>query len=1504
MIRFETKPELNGKLTVGASVFLSWNLKAKANITLYQRYETKDGAYSKFIDQICSNVKYKYKWVVPQHLSNKSDLFLCLHPTKGNLNTTSQCFAVVDKNENDLVNKSYNNNTSAKSRTNNVADKYVNNIDNKNMNKTKEHGLKISNRVLSFLDKIANPQHQQRRLPREKLIGRRAPSWIVSGGKNAFHRKSTNSSFQSLLPLLKDGKPVSGCYYHTIGKTGYFECKILDCEPFSTEIGIGLAGENFPIMNKIVGNTEDSYGYLSNTGSVVTNDDHATRKSTQTFGSGDTVGCGIHIESGDVFFTLNGILVSVAFPGTLRYSKRETIYPTVSGSGRAEIQFIFGNEKFKFQQFAEVSRLCERQHRRRRSWGIDDLPPGTSMNDVEAKKDHTRKSQIFKGKKSRRHSEGSALGRHSRRSSKLNSLNNNNDSTNEDTVEKISPPPGAPSISSASKSILPLTGALLGASGGSVVKSKRKDEKHSKVVVKKKVPSASMRKTKKRMRAPVASKKTDAPAAITSSLASIGIQKKGTANGKASLHTKYSGSKIVIDENSYPTAANKVRWILKKKGRRTGALVTRYFHIDEGYFVYYSNEDSNSPIGRINYLGAKIKVKSVSMLEIQCRSRTEPIFIDGFGNKTAMKVKQVLIQLQKDIEDINAESLNSHIESSDKNRESDDSGDDSSNEIKEFGHNDSTDQNVYEELGKLKKIEVAMSQKVDKNSDCEMNTDACIDDRKDKSPPLLKVNQISNGKNEEVRTVTRMPKNHVGTALKLVPEKELVETTLLKEPGTTENNNTTKSNVDEESDGKKSIFDVAIVSWTNEEVIEWLRGLKYDQYVPSFVENLIDGDLLVEMEDSDLKDDLNVKMRLHRVKLLKSIKKILKLQQQKGILLATTDGYSDVGVSNGIDKHTNATDAKNIRHSDKDVDGKNKQTMINRGTASKDGREASISSFSTGSSVGFSGEDGRSLHSVTSSFGELTSLRIDVEEEYQNHATIAAIFANPLVIVANGKVTPMPLLDWEAERKLLCRSLREAGGLAKLTFSHATTDVLRTVITKGCRVLHYSGHGNSNFLSFEDGAGLFHPLENERLKHLFAAGAGDSAAGNPKPKLVFVSACSSRKAAEAFLEAGAKHVVCVETLSEIEDRAAQAFTRAFYCALVRGFFVQDAFQIGQAAVETCPMVGRGVPSNAVKEANKFLLLPTLDSEDDERHRVSLFPRTSGNNLVEWIEPPPLSYEILPALPDGFVGRQLDIFNIVSTLIKRSRRIVSVIGEKGIGKSAIVKKAMHYLADRGSFKDGILYIHIAKNSSIEVIADELSSAHEERSFRKRHPQPLTPSERNLFVLDNNDVNDASKISDRNDGSQRMRRATTFGTFDGKNTLESITSHICRFLHSSECLIVLDDLEESCDVWPLISKILKSCHKVRFLITCISPLSSLLKDESGVHDYPEHIIQVTKMNINETARMIRSRVSRVNIRVDELISNYPVELANVSTPIKILQVARKLNTMPLCKEAFEL
>ena len=92
--------------------------------------------------------------------------------------------------------------------------------------------------------------------------------------------------------------------------------------------------------------------------------------------------------------------------------------------------------------------------------------------------------------------------------------------------------------------------------------------------------------------------------------------------------------------------------------------------------------------------------------------------------------------------------------------------------------------------------------------------------------------------------------------------------------------------------------------------------------------------------------------------------------------------------------------------------------------------------------------------------------------------------------------------------------------------------------------------------------------------------------------------------------------------------------------------------------------------------------------------------------------------------------------------------------------------------------GLLSNKYSKNSSIEMIADELVSEHEERSFRKKHPQPLTPSERHLFVNDN-DNDDAKQSTDKARSGKRMKRRTTqFGNFNDKNNFESIASHICR------------------------------------------------------------------------------------------------------------------------------
>ena len=274
-------------------------------------------------------------------------------------------------------------------------------------------------------------------------------------------------------------------------------------------------------------------------------------------------------------------------------------------------------------------------------------------------------------------------------------------------------------------------------------------------------------------------------------------------------------------------------------------------------------------------------------------------------------------------------------------------------------------------------------------------------------------------------------------------------------------------------------------------------------------------------------------------------------------------------------------------------------------------------------------------------------------------ATVVVLFSCPLVDEARQ---PVPLLAHDTERKLICASLRTAKRSLSVRMSHASTDSLCAAVTMGCRVLHYSGHADPQSLSFEDSNGLLHRLDVGRLKDLFgrringrhslksalgvgmgsaaaiAAGysAAHGAAANSTvhsvsnatsiPPLVFVSACHSQAAGEAFLAAGAEHVVAVERDERIEDRAAHAFTRSFYLALAVGHSVESSFQIGQTAVSAVPGKSK---RDAIADAEKFVLLPLGGAHD-----VKLFEDIP---LDGFLEPPPMVSDIIPSPPRGLQG---------------------------------------------------------------------------------------------------------------------------------------------------------------------------------------------------------------------------------------------------------------------------
>ena len=63
-------------------------------------------------------------------------------------------------------------------------------------------------------------------------------------------------------------------------------------------------------------------------------------------------------------------------------------------------------------------------------------------------------------------------------------------------------------------------------------------------------------------------------------------------------------------------------------------------------------------------------------------------------------------------------------------------------------------------------------------------------------------------------------------------------------------------------------------NWTTKEVSEWVGSIGLLQYIEKFEELKIDGPLLFEAKEEDLKEDLEVNIRLHRVKILQEVQKL------------------------------------------------------------------------------------------------------------------------------------------------------------------------------------------------------------------------------------------------------------------------------------------------------------------------------------------------------------------------------------------------------------------------------------------------------------------------------------------------------------------------------------------------------------------------------------------------------------------------------------------------------
>jgi hypothetical protein len=311
---------------------------------------------------------------------------------------------------------------------------------------------------------------------------------------------------------------------------------------------------------------------------------------------------------------------------------------------------------------------------------------------------------------------------------------------------------------------------------------------------------------------------------------------------------------------------------------------------------------------------------------------------------------------------------------------------------------------------------------------------------------------------------------------------------------------------------------------------------------------------------------------------------------------------------------------------------------------------------------------------------------------------LSVLFSAPLAWQdTRNQLHPIQTLDYAGEREALVQVFHEAKRDVGLRFDFATTDALRTVVTLGCKALHFSGHGHPHCLNFEDGRSGLQFITIEQLSELCKA-------GDLKLEFVFVSACYSRQAAEAFVQAGVPHVVCVSVDSQLLDAAAMAFTRAFYLALLVGHTVRHSFDLGKQAVATSPYV-----PNGSAEGSKFLLLPEIETAHDT-------PIFAAKSIRKWppstralfgITSDSIENSYLPRPPEDFEGREIDMHHVIKILL--SRRLVSVVGEPGVGKSAVAVGSCCYLWERKHFMDGIVYVRLQGVCTYQGLLNAISNA---------------------------------------------------------------------------------------------------------------------------------------------------------------------------------------------------
>ncbi|OQR99661.1 hypothetical protein THRCLA_06423 [Thraustotheca clavata] len=261
-----------------------------------------------------------------------------------------------------------------------------------------------------------------------------------------------------------------------------------------------------------------------------------------------------------------------------------------------------------------------------------------------------------------------------------------------------------------------------------------------------------------------------------------------------------------------------------------------------------------------------------------------------------------------------------------------------------------------------------------------------------------------------------------------------------------------------------------------------------------------------------------------------------------------------------------------------------------------------------------------------------------------------------------------------------------------LNVQFATSINFQTMMTLGCRALHFSGHGSPKCLYFEDQESAVHPMSTEELRRFHG--------GSSSPlRLVVVQACHSQYCATAFLACGIPHVIAVKVEERLEDQAAIVFTKNFYLGLGQGKSVAESFDIGRNSVATFPHLAHAAKVCKVySAASKFQLLPEGNDHSEIIFPMIEMPLEDYQSQVPVTDRFPTIWSSkLPSVCQHFRHRETDQYYICAhfSMTNQSQRFVWIVGPAGVGKTQLSYSVARYLGARKYFPAGIKFVYVSK-----------------------------------------------------------------------------------------------------------------------------------------------------------------------------------------------------------------